>query len=244
MNRTTQPSPPARTYRYLDIVTVVFTLVLALSNIASSAKLIDWGISLGGVPLAFDAGTLFFPVAYIFGDILTEVYGYKTSRRVIWIGFLGLAFTALMFLLIQRLPGESTWLNTVGQSSYDKILGGVSSGGIVLASFLGYLSGSFSNAVIMAILKHTTRGKWLWLRTISSTIVGELVDTAVFIAVGSLTRVFPWELYLTLTLTNYLFKVGIEVIMTPATYWVTSRLKKAENLDTYSDLSDLTPLAF
>jgi len=244
MNRTTPPSPPARTYRYLDIVTVVFTLVLALSNIASSAKLIDWGISLGGVPLAFDAGTLFFPVAYIFGDILTEVYGYKTSRRVIWIGFLGLAFTALMFLLIQRLPGESTWLNTVGQSSYDKILGGVSSGGIVLASFLGYLSGSFSNAVIMAILKHTTRGKWLWLRTISSTIVGELVDTAVFIAVGSLTRVFPWELYLTLTLTNYLFKVGIEVIMTPATYWVTSRLKKAENLDTYSDLSDLTPLAF
>jgi len=155
-----------------------------------------------------------------------------------------LAFTALMFLLIQRLPGESTWLNTVGQTSYDKILGGVSSGGIVLASFLGYLSGSFSNAVIMAILKHTTRGKWLWLRTISSTIVGELVDTAVFIAVGSLTRVFPWELYLTLTLTNYLFKVGIEVIMTPATYWVTSRLKKAENLDTYSDLSDLTPLAF
>lgn len=244
MNRTTPPSPPARTYRYLDIVTVVFTLVLALSNIASSAKLIDWGISLGGVPLAFDAGTLFFPVAYIFGDILTEVYGYKTSRRVIWIGFLGLAFTALMFLLIQRLPGESTWLNTVGQSSYDKILGGVSSGGIVLASFLGYLSGSFSNAVIMAILKHTTRGTWLWLRTISSTIVGELVDTAVFIAVGSLTRVFPWELYLTLTLTNYLFKVGIEVIMTPATYWVTSRLKKAENLDTYSDLSDLTPLAF
>ncbi|HNW94870.1 MAG TPA: queuosine precursor transporter [Anaerolineaceae bacterium] len=244
MNRTTPPSPPARTYRYLDIVTVVFTLVLALSNIASSAKLIDWGISLGGVPLAFDAGTLFFPVAYIFGDILTEVYGYKTSRRVIWIGFLGLAFTALMFLLIQRLPGESTWLNTVGQTSYDKILGGVSSGGIVLASFLGYLSGSFSNAVIMAILKHTTRGKWLWLRTISSTIVGELVDTAVFIAVGSLTRVFPWELYLTLTLTNYLFKVGIEVIMTPATYWVTSRLKKAENLDTYSDLSDLTPLAF
>ncbi len=244
MNRTTPPSPPARTYRYLDIVTVVFTLVLALSNIASSAKLIDWGISLGGVPLAFDAGTLFFPVAYIFGDILTEVYGYKTSRRVIWIGFLGLAFTALMFLLIQRLPGESTWLNTVGQTSYDKILGGVSSGGIVLASFLGYLSGSFSNAVIMAILKHTTRGKWLWLRTISSTIVGELVDTAVFIAVGSLTQVFPWELYLTLTLTNYLFKVGIEVIMTPATYWVTSRLKKAENLDTYSDLSDLTPLAF
>ena len=157
---------------------------------------------------------------------------------------MGLAFTALMFFLIQKLPGESTWLNAVGQSAYDKILGGVSSGGIVLASFLGYLGGSFSNAVIMALLKHTTQGKLLWVRTISSTIVGELVDTAVFIAVASLTRVFPWELYLTLTLSNYLFKVGVEVIMTPLTYWITSRLKKAENLDTYSDLSDLTPLAF
>lgn len=239
--------PPASsplTYRYLDIVTVVFTLVLALSNIASSAKLIDWGISLGGVPLAFDAGTLFFPVAYIFGDILTEVYGYKISRRVIWIGFLGLVFTALMFYFIQKLPGEPTWLNSVGQSAYDKILGGVSSGGIVLASFLGYLGGSFSNAIIMALLKHSTQGKWLWVRTISSTIVGELVDTAVFIAVGSLTRVFPWELYLTLTLSNYLFKVAVEVIMTPATYWITNRLKKAENLDVFSDLKDLTPLAF
>jgi len=111
-------------------------------------------------------------------------------------------------------------------------------------AILGYLGGSFSNAVIMALLKHATQGKWLWVRTIGSTLVGELVDTAVFIAVGALTRVFPWELFLTLTLTNYLFKVAIEVIMTPATYWVTNRLKKAENLDTYSDLSDLSPLSF
>jgi len=244
MNRTSPQFSSPRAYRYLDIVTVVFTLVLALSNIASSAKLIDWGVSLAGVPLAFDAGTLFFPVAYIFGDILTEVYGYKISRRVIWIGFLGLAFTALMFFFIQRLPGESLWLESVGQSAYDKILGGVSSGGIVLASFLGYLGGSFSNAIIMALLKHSTQGKWLWVRTIGSTVIGELVDTAIFIAVGSLTRVFPWELYLTLTLSNYLFKVGVEVLMTPATYWITNRLKKAENLDAYSDLKDLTPLAF
>lgn len=183
--------PAPRPFRYLDIVTVVFTLVLALSNIASSAKLIGWGVSLGGVPLAFDAGTLFFPIAYIFGDVLTEVYGYQISRRVIWIGFLGLAFTTLMFFLIQRLPGETTWLDSVGQSAYDKILGGISTGGIVLASFLGYLGGSFSNAVIMALLKHATQGKWLWVRTIGSTLVGELVDTAVFIAVGALTRVFP-----------------------------------------------------
>ncbi|HOG58389.1 MAG TPA: queuosine precursor transporter [Anaerolineaceae bacterium] len=244
MDHNAHSKPAPRPFRYLDIVTVVFTLVLALSNIASSAKLIGWGVSLGGVPLAFDAGTLFFPIAYIFGDVLTEVYGYQISRRVIWIGFLGLAFTTLMFFLIQRLPGETTWLDSVGQSAYDKILGGISTGGIVLASFLGYLGGSFSNAVIMALLKHATQGKWLWVRTIGSTLVGELVDTAVFIAVGALTRVFPWELFLTLTLTNYLFKVAIEVIMTPATYWVTNSLKKAENLDTYSDLSDLSPLSF
>lgn len=239
-----KPEDRTRSYRYLDLITVVFTLVLVLSNIASSAKIIDWKVSLGGVPLAFDAGTVFFPIAYIFGDILTEVYGYSHSRRVIWIGFIGLVFTFLMFLLIQKLPGETTWQANVGQQAYDRVLGGISSGGIVAASILGYLGGSFSNAIIMALLKHVTRGHQLWLRTISSTIVGELVDTAIFIAIASLTHVFPWELYLTLTLTNYIFKVAIEVLMTPVTYWVTNELKKVEKLDTYSDLKDLTPLSF
>lgn len=239
-----QPSETNRSFRYLDIVVVVFTLVLVLSNIASSAKLIDWGISLGNIPLAFDAGTLFFPIAYIFGDILTEVYGYARSRRVIWIGFIGLVFTFLMFLLIQKLPGEGSWQAIVGQQAYDRVLGGLSSGGIVLASISGYLVGSFSNSVVMAVMKHRTQGKQLWLRTISSTIIGELLDTAVFVAIASLTGVFPWELFWTLTITNYIFKLLVEVIMTPATYSIIRKLKQAEGVDTYSDLSDLSPFVF
>ena len=148
-------------FKYLDIVTVIFTIVLILSNFASSAKIIDWGFSLGGVRMAFDAGTVFFPFAYIFGDVLTEVYGYSRSRRVIWIGFGSLVFSFLMFLLIRVLPGEATWQQTVGQPAFDSVLGGVSFGGIVLSSILGYLFGSFSNAVIMALMKSVTKGNFL-----------------------------------------------------------------------------------
>ena len=231
-------------FKYLDIVTVIFTIVLILSNFASSAKIIDWGFSLGGVRMAFDAGTVFFPFAYIFGDVLTEVYGYSRSRRVIWIGFGSLVFSFLMFLLIRVLPGEATWQQTVGQQAFDSVLGGVSFGGIVLSSILGYLFGSFSNAVIMALMKSVTKGKFLWVRTISSTIVGEFLDSLIFVAIATLTHVFPRELFWSLTLTNYIFKVLVEVLFTPATYMVVSKLKKAEDVDVYSDLTDLSPLSF
>ena len=231
-------------FKYLDIVNVIFTIVLILSNFASSAKIIDWGFSLGGVRMAFDAGTVFFPFAYIFGDVLTEVYGYSRSRRVIWIGFGSLVFSFLMFLLIRVLPGEATWQQTVGQPAFDSVLGGVSFGGIVLSSILGYLFGSFSNAVIMALMKSVTKGKFLWVRTISSTIVGEFLDSLIFVAIATLTHVFPRELFWSLTLTNYIFKVLVEVLFTPATYMVVSKLKKAEDVDVYSDLSDLSPLSF
>ena len=231
-------------FKYLDIVTVIFTVVLILSNFASSAKIIDWGFSLGGARMAFDAGTVFFPFAYIFGDVLTEVYGYSRSRRVIWIGFGSLVFSFLMFLLIRVLPGEATWQQTVGQPAFDSVLGGVSFGGIVLSSILGYLFGSFSNAVIMALMKSVTKGKFLWVRTISSTIVGEFLDSLIFVAIATLTHVFPRELFWSLTLTNYIFKVLVEVLFTPATYMVVSKLTKAEDVDVYSDLSDLSPLSF
>ncbi len=231
-------------FKYLDLVAVVFTLVLVLSNIASGAKIIDWKISLAGLPLAFDAGTLFFPVAYIFGDILTEVYGFKSARRVIWLGFLSLVFAFLMFLLIQKLPGEATWQQSVGQEAYDKVLGGFSMGGLALASISGYLGGSFSNAIIIAAMKHFSKGRWLWLRAIVSTIVGELVDTFLFVAVASLLGVFPWSLFWSLSITNYIFKVVIEALMLPLTYLITKSLKKAEDIEVYSDLSDLNPLKF
>lgn len=231
-------------FKYLDIVTVSFAVVLILSNFASSAKIIDWGFSIGKVRMAFDAGTVFFPFAYIFGDILTEVYGYSRSRRVIWLGFGALVFSFLMFLLIRVLPGEATWQQTVGQHAFDSILGGVSFGGIVLSSILGYLFGSFSNAVIMALMKSITKGKFLWVRTISSTIIGEFLDTLIFVAVATLTHVFPRELFWSLTLTNYIFKVLVEMLFTPATYLLVNKLKKTEGVDVYSDLSDLSPLSF
>jgi uncharacterized integral membrane protein (TIGR00697 family) len=123
-------------------------------------------------------------------------------------------------------------------------LGGISFGGIVLASVLAYLIGSFANSVIMAIMKKLTGGRHLWTRTIGSTIVGEFLDSAIFIAIASLTGVFPWELFWSLTLTNYIFKVAIEVLFTPVTYWFTKKLKQAEGVDVYSDLSDLSPLSF
>jgi len=220
-----------RSYRYLDLVMALFVTVLIISNIASSAKIVDWGISIFFLPLAFDAGTILFPVSYIFGDVLTEVYGFRRSRRVIWTGFGCLALTAVVLWLVRLMPGESIWQVQTGQAAYDAILGGLTSGGIVLASLLAYLAGEFMNSVVLARLKVATGGKWLWLRTIASTLVGEGVDSIIFVGVSCLTGVFPWSLFWTLTVTNYLFKTAIEVLMTPVTYWVVSTLKRQEQED-------------
>jgi queuosine precursor transporter len=230
-----------RRYRYLDLIMAVFVTVLVVSNIASSAKIVDWGFSILGVRMAFDAGTLLFPVSYIFGDILTEVYGYKNSRRVIWAGFACLALSALIFWIVSILPGESQWQQYAGNAAYLAILGGMSSGGIVIASLAGYWSGEFTNSFVLAKMKILTRGRWLWTRTLGSTIAGELVDTLVFIGIASLFHVFPWTLFLTLVLTNYLFKVGIEALMTPVTYAAVTRLKKTEQEDYYDRDTNFNP---
>ena len=155
----------------------LFVTVLIVSNIASSAKIVDWGVSLLGLPLAFDAGTILFPISYIFGDVLTEVYGYKRSRKVIWTGFFCLAFSALVLWLVKVMPGEAIWQATTGQDAFDKVLGGMISGGIVLASLAAFFAGEFSNSFILAKMKVLTRGRWLWSRTIGSTLVGEAVDS-------------------------------------------------------------------
>jgi uncharacterized integral membrane protein (TIGR00697 family) len=230
-----------RHYRYLDLIMAVFITVLIVSNIASSAKIVDWGFSVFGVPMAFDAGTLLFPVSYIFGDILTEVYGYKNSRRVIWSGFFCLALSAGVFALVRVLPGESAWQQYAGDAAYLAILGGMSSGGIILASLVGYWSGEFTNSITMAKMKVLTKGRWLWTRTIASTIAGELVDTVLFVIIASLFKVFPWELFITLTLTNYIFKVGVEALMTPITYIIVRVLKKAEQEDFYDLGTNFNP---
>jgi hypothetical protein len=237
-------STPTTQFKYLDIITIVFVLVLVLSNIASSAKIIDWGISLGSIQLSFDAGTLLFPISYIFGDVLTEVYGYKRSRRIIWLGFGALIFSALVFRLVQVLPGEAVWESSVGQQTYDLVLGSMSTGGIVLASLAGFFAGSFSNAIIMALMKLLTKGKYLWMRTIGSTIIGEAMDTFTFILVASAVGVFPWEIFWSLTVTNYIFKVGVEALMTPVTYWVVNHLKKSEGVDVFDEGTKFSPFIF
>ena len=230
-------------YRYFDLIMAVFVTVLVLSNIASSAKIVDLGFSLSGVPMAFDAGTILFPVSYIFGDILTEVYGFKRSRRVIWTGFACLALSAVIFRLVQALPGESTWQGYAGDDAYTAILGGMSTGGIVLASLVGYWTGEFTNSFVLAKMKIMTNGRWLWTRTIGSTLAGELVDTVMFVVVASLFGVFPWSLFITLTVTNYLFKCGVEALMTPVTYGVVGYLKKVENEDYYDRETNFNPFA-
>jgi queuosine precursor transporter len=233
---------PKRNYRYFDLVMVLFVTVLITSNIASSAKIVDWGFSIGGIRMAFDAGTLLFPVSYIFGDVLVEVYGFKNSRRVIWAGFAMLALSAVLFSAVQAMPGEANWQSSTGQKAYESILGGMSFGGIVAASLLAYLAGEFSNSIIMAVMKVATRGKWLWMRTIGSTIVGEGVDTVIFVLVASMAGVFQWQVFTSLVITNYLFKVGVEVIFTPITYQVVRFLKKAEKEDFYDIGTRFSPI--
>ena len=220
-------------FRYLDIIIALFVCVLITSNIASCAKIIDLKISIMGIQLAFDGGTLLFPLAYVTGDILTEVYGFKTARRVIWIGFMALAIASFFFLLLRVLPGEEVWESYAGQESYEVILGGMSTGGIALASFMAYLAGSFSNSVILSRMKVLTKGRFLWMRTIGSSIIGHLLDSFIFIGIAVLTGIFPAELFTTLVLTNCILKLSFEILMTPFCYFFAWALKKAEKVDTY-----------
>jgi len=236
-------TPSDRPYRFLDLISSAFVTILIVSNVASSAKIVDWGISIFGLPLAFDAGTILFPVSYIFGDVLTEVYGYRRSRRAIWTGFACLAVSALVLWLVRIMPAEAGWQEAVGQAAYVKVLGGMSSGGIVLASLAAYFCGAFTNSFVLAKMKILTQGRWLWMRTIGSTLAGEAVDTAAFVLIATLTGVFSWDIFATLVLTNYLFKVGIEALMTPVTYRIVRFLKRAENEDYYDRGTNFNPFS-
>jgi uncharacterized integral membrane protein (TIGR00697 family) len=226
-------------FKYLDLIMVSFVTILLLSNLLSSAKIIDLGTSLGPIALAFDAGTLVFPISYIFGDILTEVYGYRRSRRVIWSGFGATALMGFFVWLAGVLPGEAFWKQSVGQDAFNAVLGGIS--GLVVASLVAYFMGEFSNSYVLARMKVLTRGRWLWLRTIGSTLVGQGIDTVTFFTIATALGVFPPELMVSLMVTNYILKVGIEVIMTPLTIQVIRVLKHAENEDYYDTNTDFNP---
>jgi uncharacterized integral membrane protein (TIGR00697 family) len=217
-----------RTYRYLDFITASFVAVLIISNIAST-KILDlrW--------FTFDGGTILFPLAYIFGDVLTEVYGYARSRRVIWTGFAWLAVAAGVFYLVDRLPAASDYTMS---DSFHAILGQTPR--IVAGSLAAYCCGEFVNSVILAKLKVQTEGRLLWVRTIGSTLVGEGIDTAIFLLIafgGVFTNATLWEIFKS----NYVFKVGVEVAFTPITYWVVTYLKRVERSDVYDRNTDFNP---
>jgi len=222
-----------RSFRYFDVLMALFVAILVLSNIASSAKIVDLGFSIFGIRLAFDGGTLLFPLAYVLGDVLTEVYGFKASRRVIYTGFAILAFSALVFFVLHILPAESSWEEETGTAAYDAILGGMSSGGIVLASLAGYLVGEFFNSVLLSKIKVIMRGRLLWFRAVTSSLVGELLDSLIFVSIACLTGVFGWHLFIALALTNYILKCLIEALVLPVTYAVVRLLKKREGIDVY-----------
>ena len=228
-----QSTSSQTSFRYLDIVASFFVAILVVSNIASSAKIVDLGVSLFSIRLAFDGGTLLFPLAYVLGDVLTEVYGFKTARRVIWTGFAAMALTTAVFFTLGVLPPEENWESETGTAAYNAILGGMSYGGIVLASLTAYLAGEFSNAAVLSKLKVKMKGRLLFVRTIGSTLVGELLDTVIFVLIASATGVFGWELFWSLVITNYILKCGIEALITPFTYWASRYLKTKENIDVY-----------
>jgi queuosine precursor transporter len=217
-----------RTFRYLDLITASFVAVLLISNIAST-KILDlkW--------FTFDGGTILFPLAYIFGDILTEVYGYARSRRVIWTGFIWIAVAAGIFYLVDRLPAASEYEMS---DSFHAILG--QNPRIVAGSLAAYFVGEFVNSVILAKLKVWSAGRMLWARTISSTLFGQGVDTAIFLLIafgGVFTNATLWEIFKS----NYVFKVGVEVAFTPITYLVVRYLKRVECSDVYDRDTDFSP---
>ncbi|OGH71713.1 MAG: transporter [Candidatus Magasanikbacteria bacterium RIFCSPLOWO2_01_FULL_43_20b] len=218
-----------KTFKHLDLITTAFAVVLILSNITSTKIL-----SLGW--FSFDGGTILFPLVYIFGDILTEVYGYARARRVIWIGFAMNLLMVITFWVVQKLPPALDWGN---QAAFESILGVVPR--IVLGSLCAYLIGEFLNSYILAKIKIKTHGKFLWLRTIGSTVVGQFFDTTVFLLIA-FAGVLPWNLIWIIWVSNYIFKILVEIILLPVTYRVAGWLKKREEVDYYDTNTNFNPL--
>ena len=225
-------------YRFFDLIMAVFVIVLVVSNIASSAKIVDWGFSLFGVRMAFDAGTILFPVSYIFGDILTEVYGFRRSRRVIWLGFLAAFLMSLTFYVVQLLPPAAGWQY---QEDFSHILGFVPR--IVLASLIAYFAGEFSNSFTLSKLKIFTRGRFLWIRTITSTLIGEGLDTLLFCTIAFYGSI-PVPVLISVIVSNYIFKCSVEILFTPFTYIIVNFLKKQEKEDMYDIGINYNPFRF
>jgi queuosine precursor transporter len=228
---TDKQTGPNRTYRYYDLVMAAFVTVLLCANLIGASKV----ASLFG--FTFGAGVLFFPISYVFGDVLTEVYGYARARKVVWAGFGAMIFASFMSFVILAFPPAPGWSH---QAAFETVFGGTWR--IVGASLVAYFSGEFCNSFVLAKLKLRTEGRFLWLRTIGSTIVGEAVDSLIFYPLAFL-GIWPTDLVLKVMVTNYLLKVGWEVVMTPVTYGVVNFLKRAEHEDYFDRETEFTPFS-
>jgi queuosine precursor transporter len=225
-------------YRYYDLIMVAFVVVLLCSNLIGPAKAAQLDLPLFGV-ITFGAGTLFFPFSYIFGDVLTEVYGYAYSRRVIWAGFIGMAFASVMAYVVVALPPAPQWKN---QAVYEIAFG--STWRIAGASLIAFFCGEFVNSFVLAKMKIVTAGRWLWARTIGSTIAGEGIDSMIFYPLAFWNSgIMPNELVPVLMLSQFVAKVGVEVFFTPLTYVIVNFLKRHEKEDWYDRDTEFNPFS-
>ncbi|MEK6592641.1 MAG: queuosine precursor transporter [Pseudomonadota bacterium] len=225
-----------RNYRYYEFVMAAFVTVLICSNLIGPAKIAQTELPLIGV-VTFGAGVLFFPISYVFGDILTEVYGYARARRVIWAGFAGLGFASFMATVVVALPPAPFWQH---QAAYEIAFG--NAWRIVAASMFAYFCGEFVNSFVLARMKVLTQGRWLWTRTIGSTIAGEAVDSALFYPLAFYgAGIIPDDKLPLVMLVQFVTKVGVEIAFTPVTYKIVGFLKRAENEDYYDRKTDFNP---
>lgn len=239
------PRRSPKSYRYYDLIMAAFVTVLLCTNLISAPK----RVTIGG--FTFGAGVLFFPISYLFGDILTEVYGYARSRKVVWAGFGALAFATLMSQIVLAMPAASDWTFPVRDSrgvewtlnrqvAWSQVFGGTWR--IALASMLGFFAGEFVNSFTLAKMKIFSRGRHLWARTIGSTVVGEAADSLIFYPIAFLGRWTSAQL-VEVMIMNYLLKVGWEIVATPITYQAVGRLKRAEHEDYYDLDTNFTPFS-
>lgn len=226
-----------REYRYYDLFMAAYVCVLLCSNLIGPAKETSIEVPVLGT-VTFLAGVLFFPISYIFGDILTEVYGYGRDRRVVWAGFAALAFASVMAAVVVRLPPSASSLAT--QAAVETVFGNTPR--IVVASVSAFLCGTFVNSYVLAKMKIFTGGRWLWTRIVGSTLCGELVDSTIFYFVAFYGRM-PAGRLIALMCTQYALKSGWEIIAAPATYRVVAFLKKAEKEDYYDVGTNFTPFS-
>jgi queuosine precursor transporter len=226
-----------KSYRYYDLILGGYVCILLCANLIGPAKFSTVHLPLVG-PVTFLAGVLFFPISYVFGDILTEVYGYARDRRVVWSGFGALAFAAFMSAVIVHLPPADFW--RAQQPAVEAIFGHTPR--IIFASIIAFWCGSFVNSYVLAKMKLWTQGRWLWSRIIGSTVCGELVDTALFYSIA-FTGLWPGSQLLSAAFTQYLLKSGWEVVATPVTYRVVAFLKHAEQEDYYDHDTNFTPFS-